>query len=123
MSESRPIRLQRLFAEMAETPAWLRPEAMTLLRQEDEDLAAELEELLARDESDQTTLQTPPERLAEQLGTYPDAAVIGPYHLVRRLGSGGFSSVYEALRERRDLFEAAIAEAETSTGTPWGSTV
>lgn len=100
MSESKSDLLQRLFAELTETPAWLRPEAMARLRQEDEGLAGELEQLLARDEFDQTALQTPPERLAEQLGTQPDAAVIGPYHVVRRLGSGGFASVYEARRER-----------------------
>lgn len=99
MSKDRSARLQSLFSALVDTPADARLSLLEGLRAEDADLARELAELLAHDRQI-GALDTPPVILANSLGYEKLSETIGPYRLVRRLGSGGFASVYEAVQDQ-----------------------
>ncbi|MFQ5349585.1 MAG: tetratricopeptide repeat protein, partial [Thermoanaerobaculia bacterium] len=106
--------VQEVFAAAAELPPLARDAFLGERTEGDEELRREVESLLAADadsESDEFLEQPAlPGRLSQILADGPSDKAegrIGPYRLLRKLGEGGMSRVYLAIRD--DGFQRLVA--------------
>ncbi|MEO8122750.1 MAG: serine/threonine-protein kinase [Burkholderiales bacterium] len=97
-------RLRQLLDEALDLPASQRNAWMHALPAADADLLPRLRALLAHAESGALTGNLPRIETADFSGASPPAERIGPYRLLRELGSGGMASVW--LAERDDMLRA-----------------
>ncbi|HEY2289481.1 MAG TPA: protein kinase [Thermoanaerobaculia bacterium] len=96
-------RIEALLDEMFDRPAEERRAFLDQKCAGDPDLRAHMESLRIADEEAGSFLATPASEVAAELlaetsgeGVHPLAGELGPYRLVREIGSGGMGVVYEA---------------------------
>ena len=104
--------VQEIFAATAELPPLGRDAYLSERTGDDESLRREVESLLAADSEIDEFLEQPalPGRISQILADGPTDKVeghIGPYRLLRKLGEGGMSRVYLAVRD--DGFQRMVA--------------
>ena len=91
-------RVEELFKAALDVPTSER-EAFVAGACTDEGVREEVEALLAADADAATFLRSPLRSLAEAEFDAPEGRMIGPYRLIRRVGTGGMGMVYEAEQE------------------------
>ena len=93
MEPHRWRRIEELYRSALRRPPELRAGFLATECHDDTELRREVEELLARDEVPAAWERTP-----EVLATVPIQAgtLLGPYRILRTLGSGGMGTVYQA---------------------------
>jgi serine/threonine protein kinase len=112
--------VDQLFAEALEVPAAERPAFLDAACAGDPALRRDVERLLAADQMGTGFLAGPPaELLGLALDEREESGSLGPYRLVRRIGSGGMGTVYLARREdehyERDVAVKVIRSGLAST--------
>ena len=112
MESERWLRVQEVFAATAELPPAERDAFLSDRAGDDTELRREVESLLAADSESEEFLEQPalPGRISQILAEGPSDKVeghIGPYRLLRKLGEGGMSRVYLAVRD--DGFQRLVA--------------
>ena len=112
MEPERWRRVQEIFAATAELPPAERGAFLGDQVGDDDELRREVESLLAADAESDEFLEQPalPGRISQILADGPSDKVegrIGPYRLLRKLGEGGMSRVYLAVRD--DDFQRLVA--------------
>ncbi len=112
MGPDRWRQVQEIFAAAAEVPPEERDAFIGDQVGDDEELRREVESLLAADDESEEFLEQPalPGRISQILAAGPSDKVegrIGPYRLLRKLGEGGMSRVYLAVRD--DGFQRLVA--------------
>jgi tetratricopeptide (TPR) repeat protein/predicted Ser/Thr protein kinase len=97
MSEPRPRRIRALFEQAIELPPADRTAYLTEACPDDPELRAEVESLLAHADTDTAhDFLASPLLRTEATSAPPVPSSIGPYRLLRALGTGGMGTVYEA---------------------------
>jgi serine/threonine-protein kinase len=112
MEPDRWRQVQEIFAAAAEVPSEERDAFLSDQAGDDDELRREVESLLAADDESEEFLEQPalPGRISQILAAGPSDKVegrIGPYRLLRKLGEGGMSRVYLAVRD--DGFQRLVA--------------
>ena len=112
MEPERWARVQEIFAAAAEVAPGERDAFLIAETGGDEGLRREVDSLLAADSESDEFLEQPalPGRISQILAAGPSDKVegrIGPYRLLRKLGEGGMSRVYLAVRD--DGFQRLVA--------------
>jgi serine/threonine protein kinase/tetratricopeptide (TPR) repeat protein len=112
MGPDRWQRVQEVFAATAELPPAERDAFLSVQAGDDTDLRREVESLLAADAESEEFLEQPalPGRISQILAdgrSHKIEGRIGPYRLLRKLGEGGMSRVYLAVRD--DGFQRLVA--------------
>jgi serine/threonine-protein kinase len=101
-------RIQSAFQAAVESPPGERSSLLERLCGEDAELRREVEELLAADGQAGGFLDAPVTSDAPSVGDEAPAARVGPYRILDRIGEGGMSAVYAAVREDA-AFEKRVA--------------
>jgi serine/threonine-protein kinase len=112
MEPERWRRVQEIFAATAEVSAEERDAFLSGQVGNDDELRREVESLLAADSESEEFLEQPalPGRISQILADGSSDKVeghIGPYRLLRKIGEGGMSRVYLAVRD--DSFQRLVA--------------
>jgi non-specific serine/threonine protein kinase/serine/threonine-protein kinase len=107
-------RLKEIFNAAAELPVHERAALLDRFCTGDENLRREIESLLAHDETSERFIEAGMLALGNSQFAVTETAPtpesvweIGPYHIVREIGSGGMGVVYEAVRD--DEFKKKVA--------------
>ena len=113
MSTERWARIEELFEQAAELPPGKRNAFLTAQTDGETEIRREVESLLSADESTESFMEDPAiqGRLSDLLERSEDQPIkgrIGPYRLLRRLGEGGMSRVFLAVRDD-DQFQKLVA--------------
>ena len=120
MDPERWREVDRLFAEALDRPPEEQPTFLDAACAGDTGLRREVERLLAADQEGSRFLAGVPGELLElALDDREEGGSLGPYRLVRRIGSGGMGTVYLARREdedfRRDVAVKVLRSGLAST--------
>jgi serine/threonine protein kinase len=113
--------VDRVFAEALDRPLAERTAFLDAACAGNPALRQEVERLLAADREGSGFLESPPAGLLGQaLGDREEGGSLGPYRLLRRIGSGGMGTVYLARREdehyQRDVAVKVLRSGLASTG-------
>ncbi len=112
--------VDRIFAETLDRPPPERTAFLDTACAGDRALRREVERLLAADRTGAGFLERPPaELLSLALDEREEGGSLGPYRLLRRIGSGGMGTVYLARREdehyQRDVAVKVLRSGRAST--------
>ena len=126
MTIDRWNRIEEIFQSALERPSSERSEYIAQACGDDKELLAEIESLLASDAGGDTTFRSMVEADVQKLAQAPSSSEIGlrigPYRLVRELGSGGMGVVYLAVRSDDQYFQF-VAIKMIRKGLEWPSLV